>query len=263
MKKKSPIIEHLANKNVQQYLKEIEKELKLTHEEEVELAKRIKQGDKYALNKLVKAHLRFVVSVCKQYIDKGLSIGDLIYEGNLGLIKAAKRFDPTKGFNFFSYAIWWCRQSIMQAIADYSRMVRLPMNKCVLINKENKKKFELLSNKVEEYTKAIEDKFVSLDAPIGESSNLYDKIMYEEFTEKALIKESLKMDISKLLNNLTDRERVIIVKYFGLDGNPPLTLEEIGKIQNLTRERVRQIKEEVCKKLRNNSKYLKYYLDIL
>lgn len=272
--------------SLDKYLHEIGRESLLSSEEEVELAIRIKKGDEIALNKLVKANLRFVVSVSKQYQNQGLSLGDLINEGNLGLIKAAKRFDPTKGFKFISYAVWWCRQSIMQAIAECSRMVRLPMNKCALMSKVNKmynyleQKYERapspqeISEVLEINEEDIKDsikitgKSISMDAPIvdGEESNLYDVICSESSPkpDDRLIKESLSIDIMRLLSKLSPRERDITEKCFGLDGKPPRTLEEIGIEHDLTRERVRQIKEQACKKLRKNSysNILKAYLDV-
>jgi RNA polymerase primary sigma factor len=263
-------LELCKNKSLENYITDIEKISLLTHSEEIELAKKIQQGDKEAFNQLVKSNLRLVVNLSKQFPNKGLNLGDIINEGNLGLIKAAKRFDPKKGFKFISYAVWWCRQAIMQAIAEYSRMVRLPMNICTMINKEikkkneNKSKLELIEKKDEDKKKSVENavtvKYVSLDAQIGEDSNLYEIMRSSESTEKKLMNESLKTDIFNLINTLPEREREIIVKSFGLDGNPPKTLEEIGKKYNLTRERVRQIKEEVCKKLIEKSNILKDYL---
>ncbi|YBU88279.1 MAG: RNA polymerase sigma factor RpoD/SigA [Candidatus Walczuchella monophlebidarum] len=273
--------------SLDKYLHEIGKESLLTPEEEVELALRIQKGDEVALNKLVKANLRFVVSVSKQYQNQGLSLGDLINEGNLGLIKAAKRFDPTKGFKFISYAVWWCRQSIMQAIAECSRLVRLPMNKCALISKINKtlaqleQKYERLpsTREIGEVLDIHEDdvkesiknsvRSVSMDAPLaeGEDYNLYDIIHSNEspIPDEHLIQESLRIDIVSLMNDLTPREREITKKCFGLDGHPPRTLEEIGKEHDLTRERVRQIKDKACRKLRHSSQIniLQSYLDRL
>lgn len=272
--------------SLDKYLHEIGKESLLTPEEEVELARRIKEGDEVALNRLVKANLRFVVSVSKQYQNQGLSLGDLINEGNLGLIKAAKRFDPTKGFKFISYAVWWCRQSIMQAIAECSRMVRLPMNKCALMSKVNKtsaqleQKYErtpsaqeigeILDMNESDVKESIKNsgRYVSMDAPLieGEDSNLYDLIRSDESPrpDEGLIQESLRIDISRLMDNLSDRERDITIKCFGLDGKSPRTLEEIGQEHGLTRERVRQIKDKACKKLRHStrSRILKAYLDM-
>lgn len=274
--------------SLDKYLHEIGKETLLSTKEEVELAIRIKKGDEIALNKLVKANLRFVVSVSKQYQNQGLSLGDLINEGNLGLIKAAKRFDPTKGFKFISYAVWWCRQSIMQAIAECSRIVRLPMNKCALMSKVNKiynyleQKYEripsvheigeVLDVNEEDIKDSIKitgnGKHISMDAPLieGEESNLYDIICSDESPrpDDSLIKESLRIDIMRLMSKLSPRERDITEKCFGLDGKPPRTLEEIGQEHDLTRERVRQIKEQACKKLRksSHSSILKAYLDI-
>jgi RNA polymerase primary sigma factor len=271
--------------SLDKYLHEIGKESLLSSEEEVELAIRIKKGDEIALNQLVKANLRFVVSVSKQYQNQGLSLGDLINEGNLGLIKAAKRFDPTKGFKFISYAVWWCRQSIMQAIAECSRMVRLPMNKCALMSKVNKmynyleQKYERAPS-VQEIGEVLEineedikdsikitGKYLSMDAPLveGDDSNLYDVYSDESPSpDESLIKESLRIDIMRLMSKLSPRERDITEKCFGLDGKPPRTLEEIGQEHDLTRERVRQIKEQACKKLRKSShiSILKSYLDI-
>lgn len=272
--------------SLDKYLHEIGKESLLTPEEEVELACLIKKGDKAALDRLVKANLRFVVSVSKQYQNQGLSLGDLIDEGNLGLIKAANRFDPTKGFKFISYAVWWCRQSIMQAIAECSRMVRLPMNKCALMSKVNKtsaqleQKYErapsaqeiaeVLDMNEDDVKESIKNagRYVSMDAPLveGEDSNLYDVIRSDESPrpDEGLIQESLRIDLWRAMGNLSSRERDIIVKCFGLDGKPARTLEEIGQEHDLTRERVRQLKDKACKKLRHSSRsrILKAYLDM-
>ncbi|WP_103327438.1 sigma-70 family RNA polymerase sigma factor [Bacteroidetes bacterium endosymbiont of Geopemphigus sp.] len=272
--------------SLDKYLHEIGKESLLTPEEEVELACLIKKGDKVALDRLVKANLRFVVSVSKQYQNQGLSLGDLIDEGNLGLIKAANRFDPTKGFKFISYAVWWCRQSIMQAIAECSRMVRLPMNKCALMSKVNKtsaqleQKYErapsaqeiaeVLDMNEDDVKESIKNagRYISMDAPLveGEDSNLYDVIRSDESPrpDEGLIKESLRIDILRAMSNLSPRERDIIEKFYGLDRKPGRTLEEIGQEHDLTRERVRQIKDKACKKLRHSSRsrILRDYLDM-
>jgi RNA polymerase primary sigma factor len=277
-------VTNIETASLDKYLHEIAKEPVISPEEEVQLALKIKKGDKFALNKLVKANLRFVVSVSKQYQNQGLSLEDLINEGNLGLIKAAERFDPTKGFKFISYAVWWCRQSIMQAIAECSRMVRLPMNKCALMSKVNKassqleQKYERVptSKEIGEYLDINEEDvkeslnhssvYISMDAPIieGEDTNFYDIIISDESPkpDDSLIQESLKIDITRIMNNLSTRERDITVKCFGLDGKPPRTLEQIGREHNISRERVRQIKDKACQKLKNHKKshLLKTYL---
>ncbi len=270
--------------SLDKYLQEIGKVDLITAEEEVELAQRIKAGDKIALEKLTKANLRFVVSVAKQYQNQGLSLPDLINEGNLGLIKAAKRFDETRGFKFISYAVWWIRQSILQALAEQSRIVRLPLNKIGSINKINKA-FAQLEQEHERVPSAKEiaellemsesdvkesmknsGRHVSMDAPLveGEDSNLYDVVRSGESPspDKDLLIESLRVEIERSLNTLTPREADVIRLYFGLNGNHPMTLEEIGETFDLTRERVRQIKEKAIRRMKHTSrsKILKTYL---
>ncbi|MXV37767.1 sigma-70 family RNA polymerase sigma factor [Flavobacteriaceae bacterium Ap0902] len=270
--------------SLDKYLQEIGKVDLITAEEEVELAQRIKSGDKIALEKLTKANLRFVVSVAKQYQNQGLSLPDLINEGNLGLIKAAKRFDETRGFKFISYAVWWIRQSILQALAEQSRIVRLPLNKIGSINKINKAyaaleqeherapsaeeisdQLEMTEDDVKESMKNS-GRHVSMDAPLveGEDSNLYDVLKSGESPnpDKDLLVESLRIEIERSLQTLTPREADLIRLYFGLSGNNPMTLEEIGETFDLTRERVRQIKEKAIRRLKHTSrsKILKTYL---
>lgn len=270
--------------SLDKYLQEIGKVDLITAEEEVELAQRIKAGDKIALEKLTKANLRFVVSVAKQYQNQGLSLPDLINEGNLGLIKAAKRFDETRGFKFISYAVWWIRQSILQALAEQSRIVRLPLNKIGSINKINKAyaaleqeherapsaeeisdQLEMTEDDVKESMKNS-GRHVSMDAPLveGEDSNLYDVLKSGESPnpDKDLMIESLRIEIERSLQTLTPREADLIRLYFGLSGNNPMTLEEIGDTFDLTRERVRQIKEKAIRRLKHTSrsKILKTYL---
>lgn len=268
--------------SLDKYLQEIARVDLLTPEEEVDLAAKIKKGDMIALNRLIKANLRFVVSVAKQYQNQGLSLPDLINEGNLGLIKAAKRFDETKGFKFISYAVWWIRQSILQALAEQARIVRLPLNKIGSITKISQTFTRLLHSyerepTTEELAKElnlapddIRDAMmnsahhVSMDAPLSqdEDVNLYDKLLNKETLkpDKDLIKESLKKEIERLLNTLNYREAEIIRLYFGLNERHPFTLEEIGEKFGLTRERVRQIKGKTIKVLKNRSKILKTYL---
>ncbi len=274
------------SKSLDQYLQEIGKVDLLTPEEEIELAKRIKKGDQAALERLTKANLRFVVSVAKQFQNQGLSLEDLINEGNLGLIKAGKRFDETRGFKFISYAVWWIRQSIMQAIAEQSRIVRLPLNRVGALNKLGKAGRELeqeyerkpsanelakqLDMDVEEvaYTLQIAGRHVSMDAPLmhGEDSknSLLDVIpnVIQPSPDYQLMDESLKREINDVLATLTEREAEILRLYFGINGEHSATLEEIGERFNLTRERVRQIKETALRKLRHTtrSKNLKVYL---
>jgi RNA polymerase primary sigma factor len=256
----------------------------ITADEEVELAKRIKQGDKLALEKLTKANLRFVVSVSKQYQNQGLSLPDLINEGNMGLIKAAQRFDETRGFKFISYAVWWIRQSILQALAEQSRIVRLPLNKIGSINKINKayahleqelerepKPVEIakyLDIPVEEVKESMKNngRHVSMDAPLlsDEETNMYDVLKNEEGStpETELLYDSLRKEIDRAVSTLTPREADVIRLYFGLNGSHPMTLEEIGEKFDLTRERVRQIKEKAIRRLKHasRSKILKTYL---
>ena len=272
------------NQSLDKYLQEIGKVELLTAEQEIELAIRMKNGDESAMEMLTKANLRFVVSVAKQYQNQGLSLGDLINEGNVGLIKAARRFDETRGFKFISYAVWWIRQSILQALAEQSRIVRLPLNRIGAINKIGKaysnlkqeferepsaeeiaQSLEMDVNEISE-TMKIYGKQVSVDAPFFFFflNSLLDVIQNEEMPapDTELISESLKTEIKSVLAILPDREAEVIKLYFGLDGENPLTLEEIGDKFNLTRERVRQIKEKAIRRLRHNSrsKVLKSYL---
>lgn len=270
--------------SLDKYLQEIGKVDLLTPDDEIELAIRIKKGDQKALEKLVKANLRFVVSVAKQYQNQGLSLGDLINEGNLGLIKAAKRFDETRGFKFISYAVWWIRQSILQALAEQSRIVRLPLNRVGALNKIGKaysnleQEFERepsaqelaqeLDMDVSEISDAlrVSGRHVSMDAPFtqGEENRLLDVLTNEEVPspDYTLMSESLKKEIERALSTLTERESEVIKLYFGLNGEHSLTLEEIGEKFNLTRERVRQIKEKAIRRLRHTSrsKNLRAYL---
>ena len=270
--------------SLDKYLQEIGKVDLISAEEEVELAQRIKAGDKIALERLTKANLRFVVSVAKQYQNQGLTLPDLINEGNMGLIKAAQRFDETRGFKFISYAVWWIRQSILQALAEQSRIVRLPLNKIGSINKINKmyayleqahervpsaeeiaRELDMSVSDVKESMKNS-GRHISMDAPLveGEDSNLYDVLRSGESTnpDKELMHESLKTEIERALKNLTPREADVIRLYFGLGENYPMTLEEIGETFELTRERVRQIKEKAIRRLKHTSrsKILKTYL---
>jgi len=262
--------------SLDKYLQEIGKVDLITADEEVELAQRIKAGDQLALEKLTKANLRFVVSVAKQYQNQGLTLPDLINEGNLGLIKAAKRFDETRGFKFISYAVWWIRQSILQALAEQSRIVRLPLNKIGSINKINKmfafleqenerppsaeeiaKKLDMTVNDVKESMKNS-GRHVSMDAPLieGEDSNLYDVLNSGESPnpDKKLLHESLRIEINRALETLTPREADVVKLYFGLGEHQPMTLEEIGETFDLTRERVRQIKEKAIRRLKHTSR---------
>ena len=270
--------------SLDKYLQEIGKVDLISADEEVILAQKIKDGDEIALEKLTKANLRFVVSVAKQYQNQGLSLPDLINEGNLGLIKAAKRFDETRGFKFISYAVWWIRQSILQALAEQSRIVRLPLNKIGSINKINKT-YASLEQKYEREPSADEiasvleispndvresqrnsGRHISMDAPLvdGEDSNLYDVIMSGESPnpDDSLINDSLRTEIERSLMTLTEREADVIRLYFGLGSKHAMTLEEIGEKFDLTRERVRQIKEKAVRRLKHTSrsKILKTYL---
>lgn len=270
--------------SLDKYLQEIGKVDLITADEEVELAQRIKAGDHRALEQLTKANLRFVVSVSKQYQNQGLTLPDLINEGNLGLIKAAKRFDETRGFKFISYAVWWIRQSILQALAEQSRIVRLPLNKIGSINKINKtfafleqanqrpptpeeiaKELDMTISDVKESLKNA-GRHVSMDAPLidGEDSNLYDVLRSGESPnpDRALLHESLRTEIERALETLTPRESDVVRLYFGLADQHPMTLEEIGETFDLTRERVRQIKERALRRLRKsvNRNALKSYL---
>ena len=281
------IVKQFTNRESQsldKYLQEIGKVNLLSPDDEIQLAIRIKKGDHQALEKLTKANLRFVVSVAKQYQNQGLSLGDLINEGNLGLIKAAKRFDETRGFKFISYAVWWIRQSILQALAEQSRIVRLPLNRVGALNKIGK----AYSNLEQEYerepsanelaaelkmdeseitdTLRISGRHISVDAPFaqGEENSLLDVIENDEMPapDKTLISESLKAEIERALSSLSEREAEVIKLYYGLNKEHSLTLEEIGDKFNLTRERVRQIKEKAIRRLRHasRSKNLKTYL---
>ena len=281
------IIKQVTNRetpSLDKYLYEIGKVDLISAEEEVDLARRIKKGDSQAMEKLIKANLRFVVSVSKQYQNQGLSLPDLINEGNLGLIKAAQRFDETRGFKFISYAVWWIRQSILQALAEQARIVRLPLNKIGSINKINKtyaeleQKFEreptvmeiakVLEIAPEDVKEAIRSsgRHVSMDAPLldGEDGNMYDVLLNDDQPgpDKGLLNDSLRKEIERALSTLTYREASIIRLYFGLNGKHPHTLEEIGEEFSLTRERVRQIKEKAIKRLKHTSrsKILKSYL---
>ena len=269
--------------SLDKYLQEIGHEELLSVEEEVELAQKIKKGDRRALERLTRANLRFVVSVAKQYQNQGLSLPDLINEGNVGLIKAAEKFDETRGFKFISYAVWWIRQSILQAIAEQSRIVRLPLNQVGSVNKINRElnKFEqeherrpsvdeiadridLPEDKIEEAMKA-NNRHVSMDAPFvdGEDNSLLDVLADNNMpmADKALVQESLRKEIDRAIELLNDREQKVVRAFFGI-GSPEMTLEEIGDKYNLTRERVRQIKEKAIRRLRHNTKnkLLKTYL---
>jgi RNA polymerase primary sigma factor len=272
------------SQSLDKYFTEIGKVNLLTPEQEIEFARKIKEGDHEALEKLTKANLRFVVSVAKQYQNQGLSLGDLINEGNLGLIKAARRFDETRGFKFISYAVWWIRQAIMQALAEQSRIVRLPLNRVGALNKIGK----AYSNLEQEYERepspeelaeelqmdvgdvseamTLSAKHVSMDAPFAsnEENRLLDVLENEDLPapDTILMSESLKEEVERALSKLSEREAAVIRLYFGFETDEPLTLEEIGDKFNLTRERVRQIKEKAIRRLRNTtrSKELKKYL---
>ena len=258
------------------YLQDIGRVELITAQEEVVLAQKIREGDQKALDKLVKANLRFVVSVSKQYQNQGLSLPDLINEGNMGLIKAARRFDETRGFKFISYAVWWIRQCILQALAEQSRVVRLPLNKIGAINKINRT-FGLLEQQLEREPNAEEiseilemapadiietlksqGRHISMDSPIGNSEdagNMYDLMMNEESSpDNDLLNESLRNEINRSLAGLTQRETEVIVLYYGLNGSTAHTLEEIGEKYDLSRERVRQIKEKAVRRLKHSSK---------
>jgi RNA polymerase primary sigma factor len=269
--------------SLDKYLQEIGREDLITVEEEVELAQAIKKGDRQALEKLTRANLRFVVSVAKQYQNQGLSLPDLINEGNLGLIKAAEKFDETRGFKFISYAVWWIRQSILQALAEQSRIVRLPLNQVGSLNKINKafqkfeqenerrpsaeelaKELDLSVDKVTDSLK-VSGRHISMDAPFveGEDNSLLDVLVNDDapIADRTLINESLQKEIDRALSTLTERESDIIKMFFGIGGQE-MTLEEIGDKFQLTRERVRQIKEKAIRRLRQDSrsKLLKSYL---
>jgi RNA polymerase primary sigma factor len=277
-------ITNRESQSLDKYLQEIGKVELITAEMEVELAKRIRTGDQIALEKLTKANLRFVVSVAKQYQNNGLTLGDLINEGNVGLIKAAMRFDETRGFKFISYAVWWIRQSILQALAEQSRVVRLPLNRVGSLNRISKT-FSALEQKFQrepsaeevaevmdvtleeiESTMRVSGRQISVDAPFaqGEDSSLLDVLVSEnERTPDAeLIADSLRQEVTRALATLTSRESEVISDYFGLNGNSAMTLEEIGEKFHLTRERVRQIKEKATRRLRHTSrsKILQSYL---
>jgi RNA polymerase primary sigma factor len=278
-------ITNRESQSLEKYLQEIGKVDLLTPEEEVDLAKKIKQGDQAALERLTKANLRFVVSVAKQYQNQGLSLSDLINEGNLGLIKAAQRFDETRGFKFISYAVWWIRQSILQALAEQSRIVRLPLNKVGSLNKINKAFSELeqeyerepsseeLADLLEIPTEEVETtlgvaaRHVSMDAPFveGEDNSLLDLLenTTSPKTDESLeYLESLRREIERSLSTLTDRQADVLKLYFGIGIDHPMSLEDIGDTFGLTRERVRQIKDKAINKLRSasKSKLLKHYL---
>jgi RNA polymerase primary sigma factor len=276
-------ITNRESQSLDKYLHEIGKVDLITAEEEVILAQKIREGDQAALERLTKTNLRFVVSVAKQYQNQGLTLGDLINEGNLGLIKAAKRFDETKGFKFISYAVWWIRQSILQAIAEQSRIVRLPLNQVGSLSKISKafskleQEYErepspeeladILETTVEKISDTLSNsgRHVSMDAPFvqGEENTLLDVLENRDpNTDSILINESLAEEIKRSLSSLTEREREIVVLFFGLGNNQPFSLEEIGEKFNLTRERVRQIKDKALQRLRHTSrsKILKSYL---
>ena len=279
----SKSITNRESASLDKYLQEIGHEELLSVDEEVELAQKIKKGDRRALERLTRANLRFVVSVAKQYQNQGLSLPDLINEGNVGLIKAAEKFDETRGFKFISYAVWWIRQSILQAIAEQSRIVRLPLNQVGSVNKINRElnKFEqeherrpsvdeiadridLPEDKIEEAMK-VNNRHVSMDAPFvdGEDNSLLDVLADNDMpmADKALVQESLRKEIDRAIELLNDREQKVVRAFLGI-GSPEMTLEEIGEKYNLTRERVRQIKEKAIRRLRHNTKnkLLKTYL---
>ncbi|MCI5854094.1 MAG: RNA polymerase sigma factor RpoD/SigA [Prevotella sp.] len=280
------IIQSITNResaSLDKYLQEIGREDLVSIEEEIELAQRIRKGDRKALERLTKANLRFVVSVAKQYQNQGLSLPDLINEGNLGLIKAAEKFDETRGFKFISYAVWWIRQSILQAIAEQSRIVRLPLNQVGSVNKINRllNKFEQenerrpsveeLSSQIDLPEEKIDDalkapsRHISVDAPFveGEDNSLLDVLINDDAptTDRSLVLESLHTEIKSALKGLNERERNVLEAFYGID-QPEMTLEEIGVKYGLTRERVRQIKEKAIRRLRanTNNKVLKAYL---
>ncbi|MEZ7900401.1 MAG: RNA polymerase primary sigma factor [Urechidicola sp.] len=277
-------ITNRESQSLDKYLQEISKETLITAEEEVLLAQRIKEGDQVALEKLIKSNLRFVISVAKQYQNQGLTLPDLINEGNLGLIKAAQRFDETRGFKFISYAVWWIRQSILQALAEQSRIVRLPLNQVGSLNKLNKTfsrleqqyerapseheladELEVTNSKVAD-TLRVGGRHVSVDAPFqeGEDNSLLDVLINSDSptADTDLMIESLQREIKRSLSTLSEREREVIILFFGIGMKHGLTLEEIGTKFDLTRERVRQIKEKAIRRLRqtSRSKLLKTYL---
>ncbi|WP_418602448.1 sigma-70 family RNA polymerase sigma factor [Hwangdonia sp.] len=272
------------SKSLDKYLQDISKIPLITADEEVELAQKIRQGDQKALDKLTTANLRFVVSVSKQYQNQGLSLPDLINEGNAGLVKAAKRFDETRGFKFISYAVWWIRQAILQALAEQSRIVRLPLNKIGSINKINKaysfleqeherapsaeeiaKNLDLSVKNVKQSLK-ISGRHVSMDAPLkeGETFSLYDVVMSDESPkpDNGLMRDSLNIELNRALDTLSEKEAEVIRNYYGISKKHPMSLQEIGISFGLTRERVRQIKEKGIRRLRHTSKskVLKTYL---
>ena len=276
-------ITNRENESLEKYLQEISREEMISVEEEVELAQRIRKGDHKALERLTRANLRFVVSVAKQYQNQGLSLSDLINEGNLGLIKAAEKFDETRGFKFISYAVWWIRQSILQAIAEQSRIVRLPLNQVGSVNKitrmqnkfeqenERRPSIEEISDETKLTTEKVDEamsantRHVSVDAPFaeGDEGSLLDVLVNESspMADRQLVAESLQAEIKQALRILNERERNVIEAFFGI-GGPELTLEEIGEKYDLTRERVRQIKEKAIRRLREGTKnkILKAYL---
>lgn len=283
------IVKQLTNRetpSLDKYLQDISKVQLITAEEEVELAKKIHEGDEEALHKLTNANLRFVVSVAKQYQNQGLTLPDLINEGNLGLIKAAQRFDETRGFKFISYAVWWIRQSILQALAEQSRVVRLPLNKIGSIQKikkafskleqefEREPSVDELADNLDLSEKDVKEsiknagRHVSMDAPISNdndsTANMYDVLQSEDSPkpDSGLINESLRNEIFRALSTLTQREAEVVQCFFGLNKHLPMTLEEIGEKFELTRERVRQIKEKAIRRLKqtSKSKLLKSYL---
>lgn len=279
----SKSITNRESASLDKYLQEIGHEELLTTDEEVELAQRIRKGDKRALERLTKANLRFVVSVAKQYQNQGLSLPDLINEGNVGLIKAAEKFDETRGFKFISYAVFCLKKKILQAIAEQSRLVRLPLNQVGSVNKiarelsrfeqeherkpsvdEIAERVDLPEDKIADAMKA-NSRHVSMDAPIadGEDSSMIDFLAGDSSnTDRELAIESLKAEVSRILKLLTDKEQKVLRAFFGIDGSPEMTLDEIGEKYNLTRERVRQIKEKALRRLRRNTKnkLLKSYL---
>lgn len=271
-------------KSLNSYLQDVSKIDMITAEEEVELAQRIREGDQAALEKLTRSNLRFVISVAKQYQNQGLSLSDLINEGNVGLVKAAKRFDETRGFKFISYAVWWIRQSIMQSLAEQSRIVRLPLNKIGSISKINKvySKLEQRNERIPTYVEIANEldttvrsvaqsmknsgRHVSMDAPFreGEDSNLYNVIKSGESPkpDKNLMKQSLDIEIDRALETLSHKEAKVIKMFFGLGNQNPASLSEIGETFDLTRERVRQVKQRAIRRLQNKSRteVLRYYL---
>lgn len=281
------IVKQVTNrdtKSLEKYFQEISKIELITANEEVELAQKIKSGDQRALDKLVKSNLRFVVSVAKQYQNQGLKLSDLINEGNLGLVKAAKRFDETRGFKFISYAVWWIRQAILQALAEQSRIVRLPLNKIGSISKINKIYARLeqdneriptyveIANALDSTVRDVEQsmrnsgRHVSMDAPFkeGEDSNLYNVLQSDEspMPDKGLMKKSLIIEIDRALETLTFKEAKVIKMFYGIGNENPSSLAEIGETFDLTRERVRQVKQRAIKRLKTKSKTaaLRYYL---